>query len=112
MPELRRESYAERNDVMGEALLSRGYVMQEDGSNFRELVGAYFVHPDDVLGVELTSDNSRLNGCCALDGCDGPNLRCRTCQEYVATRITDCWRSHCVLFDRAATRAELIGTAE
>ena len=38
--------------------------------------------------MELTSDPRRLNGCCGLDGCDSPNLRCEVCSSYVATKRT------------------------
>lgn len=45
----------------------------------------------DVCGVEHTSKRGRLNGCCGLDGCDGPNLVCRWCKAEIATETSDCW---------------------
>jgi hypothetical protein len=99
-------SFSGRNETMGQDMLPRGEVMQEDGSYVHLQAGAYIVHTDDAIRVHLTDDRRRLNGCCGLDGCDGPNLRCDCCNAYVATRFTDCWRPHCVLFDPTATRAD------
>ncbi|MEU0838452.1 hypothetical protein ABZ370_03140 [Streptomyces sp. NPDC005962] len=45
----------------------------------------------DVHGTELTSLRGRRNGCCGLDGCDGPNLECRQCTAELATERSDCW---------------------
>lgn len=46
---------------------------------------------DDLLdSVVLTTNRSRLNGCCGLDGCDGPNRVC-SCGAEVGTDISDCW---------------------
>jgi len=81
--------------------------MQEDGTYFHGRVGNYIAHGDDVLRVKLTIDTTRLNGCCGLDGLDGPNLQCDTCGVYVATKITDCWTSHCVVFEPTAVLAEM-----
>jgi hypothetical protein len=95
---------SERNEMMGADLLLAGTVMQEDGSYFQGRDGFYIVHPDDLLHVKLTADSARLNGCCGLDGCDGPNLHCETCGTYVATKMTDCWMAHCVVFEPDTTR--------
>jgi hypothetical protein len=104
-PELERVSISERNEAMGADFLHRGTVMQEDGSYFHGLSGEYIVHANDVLHVHLTLDSKRLQGCRGLDGCDGPNLQCDICEMYVATKMTDCWQPHCVIFDKAATHA-------
>jgi hypothetical protein len=45
----------------------------------------------DVRGTELTTLRGRRNGCCGLDGCDGPNRVCRRCAAEVATERSDCW---------------------
>ncbi len=102
--DLQPVSLSERNETMGEEFLHRGTVMQEDGSYFQGRTGEYIVHSEDVVHVQLTSDSKRLAGCCGLDGCDGPNLQCEICETYVATKITDCWRPHCVVFESATTR--------
>jgi hypothetical protein len=53
--------------------------------------GAVVLHPGDVAGVQRHPDRARLNGCCDLDGLDGPNLVCARCGDEVATQRTDCW---------------------
>ncbi|GAA2079733.1 hypothetical protein GCM10009801_37530 [Streptomyces albiaxialis] len=45
----------------------------------------------DVRGVRLHPGRGRRNGCCGLDGCDGPNLVCATCGTDMATEQSDCW---------------------
>lgn len=61
------------------------------------------VHPGDIRGLSLHPDRRRLNGCCRLDGCDGPNLVCAGCGAEIATEQSDCWVSwHDVRLDPAA----------
>ena len=42
--------------------------------------------------VKLTEDVRRLNGCCGLDGCEGPNRVC-SCSAEIGTEMSDCWTS-------------------
>ncbi|MEU8825204.1 hypothetical protein [Streptomyces sp. NPDC048636] len=63
----------------------------------------------DVHGTELTSLRGRRNGCCGLDGCDGPNLVCRGCAAEVATEYSDCWTPQEVVLVPAAVEAVDIG---
>ena len=54
----------------------------------------HWLNPADVENaVEPVTDPRRLNGCCGLDGSDGPNMRCRNCKAEVGTRQSDCWTS-------------------
>ncbi|MGI5499039.1 hypothetical protein [Lentzea sp. CA-135723] len=63
----------------------------------------FLVHPEDVRNLRRHSNPSRLNGCCDLDGQDGPNLVCRTCGAEIATEQSDCWVTwHDVRLDPAA----------
>jgi len=51
----------------------------------------YYIRTDDMKSEIGNSDNPRrLNGCCGLDGCDGPNKIC-LCGEHVGTEKSDCW---------------------
>ncbi len=59
----------------------------------------------DVRGTELISLRGRRNGCCGLDGCDGPNLVCRGCSAEVATERSDCWTPQEVVLVPAAVEA-------
>ncbi len=96
---------ASRNEVMGEDLLAPGQLMQEDGSSLPREAGHFLTNLADAKGVQLTSESRRLNGCCGLDGCDGPNLQCEVCAAYVATKRTDCWTPHYIAFDPVTTQA-------
>lgn len=94
-----------QNQTMGEDLLARGSAMQEDGSSSESEAGKFLGNIADAAHMTLTSDMRRLNGCCGLDGCDGPNLLCEICDTYVATKRTDCWTPHYVVFDPNTTKA-------
>jgi hypothetical protein len=48
------------------------------------------VNLNDLVGTEHHQDRHRLNGCCGLDGCDGPNLVCPKGHE-IGTERSDCW---------------------
>ena len=52
--------------------------------------GDFLININDFESKNYHHDSSRLNGCCGLDGCDGPNLLCVNGHE-VATEISDCW---------------------
>lgn len=58
--------------------------------------GSLVVHPDDVL-VEALQEVGRANGCCGLDGQDGPNQAC-ACGAVLGTAWTDCWTANEVRF--------------
>jgi hypothetical protein len=95
---------SERNLEMGHEMLRQGTITKEDGSYLHNRNGVYISHQEDTINTILTDDSKRLAGCCGLDGCDGPNLRCENCKSYVATKMTDCWMSHCVAFEPIASR--------
>lgn len=59
-----------------------------------EFVSQVWLNPEDLTGrVRNSDDYSRLNGCCGLDGCDGPNQVCVGCANEVGTLQSDCWTS-------------------
>jgi hypothetical protein len=84
--------------------LPRGSTTQEDDTFFHQNVGSYIVNIEDVVHTRLTNAVGRLNGCCGLDGMDGPNLLCQGCGAEIATKKTDCWMPHCVIFAPATTK--------
>ncbi|MBX9797745.1 hypothetical protein [Sphingomonas sp.] len=64
----------------------------------------FWMNPRDTEdAVELVDDHCRLNGCCGLDGCDGPNMRCRRCKAEVGTRQSDCWTADVFIPQPGAT---------
>ncbi|WP_281157074.1 hypothetical protein [Streptomyces sp. HYC2] len=82
--------------------MARGtYAISHDASLF-------ILHPDDVPGTAPHPDRRRRNGCCGLDGQDGPNLVCATCGADVATKQSDCWTQNLV----ALTAAAVVSGAE
>ena len=54
------------------------------------------VNLTDLVETRRHPDPHRLNGCCGLDGCDGPNLVCAMGHE-VATEKSDCWMAHAAI---------------
>lgn len=57
-----------------------------------EFVPQFWANPQDFeAATQQTGDISRLAGCCGLDGCNGPNMLCRTCNAEVGTMQSDCW---------------------
>ena len=61
--------------------------------------GTVVVNLHDLVGTNHQPDFRRRNGCCGLDGLDGPNLVCPSGHE-VGTEKSDCWMSHAaVLLD-------------
>jgi hypothetical protein len=59
------------------------------------------ISPDDLLVRHLHPDYGRRNGCCGLDGQDGPNLVC-DCGAEFATESSDCWTAQVVRLQPAA----------
>ncbi|MFF4113563.1 hypothetical protein ACFY0P_08725 [Streptomyces sp. NPDC001714] len=51
--------------------------------------GASVIAPGDIRGTRLIPEK-RGGACCGLDGADGPNMACGTCDLPVATRVDDC----------------------
>ncbi|MFJ1704714.1 hypothetical protein [Kitasatospora sp. NPDC088346] len=67
--------------------------------------GSVILHPEDVRGTAPHPDDGRRNGCCGLDGLDGPNLVCAGCGADIATEQSDCWTAHLVVLTAAAVAA-------
>jgi hypothetical protein len=59
------------------------------------------INPDDLLVHRLHPDPSRRNGCCGLDGTDGPNLVCN-CGNEIGTESSDCWTARVVRLEPLA----------
>ncbi|GAB2942384.1 hypothetical protein GCM10027280_33680 [Micromonospora polyrhachis] len=53
------------------------------------------INPADLLVRRLHPNAGRRNGCCGLDGLDGPNLVC-SCGAELATQSSDCWTAQVV----------------
>jgi hypothetical protein len=105
-PELRLIPFDPREDAVEEEFVARGNVMQAEKSFYFDTnVGSFIAHIEDTQHMKLTSDSIRLQGCCGLDGGNGPNLQCAVCGTYVATKRTDCWTPHYIVFETSTTQA-------
>ena len=61
------------------------------------------VNRADLVGTQHHPDSHRNNGCCGLDGCDGPNLVCERGHE-IGTEKSDCWMAHAAVLLSSVTR--------
>jgi hypothetical protein len=75
-------------------------LIASDGTASTE--GCLVMHPDDATGLEPHPDALRNSGCCGHDGLDGPNRRCASCHNDVATLTDDCWTAVELRFEPAA----------
>lgn len=82
-----------------ENYIPSGYYTISDSEYFHESLGAIIINITDLINCENHKERGRLNGCCGLDGCDGPNKICLNGHE-VATEKSDCWMPHAVLFEK------------
>jgi hypothetical protein len=55
--------------------------------------GHFLVNLADLVG---TSHTGKVNGCCGLDGLDGPNLACAN-NHVIGTEKSDCWMPHAAI---------------
>jgi hypothetical protein len=60
-------------------------------------MGKIVINPEDLIRSRNHKDKSRLSGCCAPAGLDGPNKICRNGHE-VATLHADCWQPAAIVF--------------
>lgn len=84
----------------GSDYLPPGYYLLSDGEFYANSVNDYILNKADVVNTVHHSDRRRLNGCCGLDGCDGPNTVCLNGHE-VGTERSDCWLPHSVGLNRS-----------
>jgi hypothetical protein len=67
--------------------------------------GNVVVNLSDLVGTNRHTDPGRLNGCCGLDGLDGPNLVCANGHE-IGTEKSDCWMAHAAILLETVTSHE------
>jgi hypothetical protein len=82
--------------------IQSGFYAISDGVYFTKTKNFVIVNVSDILNIKNHSNGSRLNGCCGLDGCDGPNKVCMNGHE-VATEKSDCWMPHAMIFEKDKT---------
>lgn len=75
----------------------------QDGGFYTEAAGRFLINIKDIMKRIFCPDNSRLNGCCGMDGCDGKNIICQ-CGSEICTGRSDCWQAHCIALDPECVR--------
>lgn len=84
------------NKTDGQDLIPEGFYIVADDDYFAPRhKGSIIINIKDLINSNYHSDNSRLNGCCGYDGCDGMNKVCLSKHE-IGTECSDCWMSHFV----------------
>jgi len=83
-----------------------GRYVLSDGSFFTGTEGKVIMNLHDARNIRRTDDPSRLNGCCGLDGLDGPNVLCRK-GHAVGTEKSDCWMPHALILEPDAISTEI-----
>ena len=82
--ELQLVPFDPRTDAVEEEFLDRGNLMQAEKSFYFDTnVGSFIANIADTQHMKLTSDYGRLEGCCGLDGGNGPNLQCEIGRAHV-----------------------------
>lgn len=90
------------NETDGEDFLPEGLYTISDGAYFTGTEGCIIINAADLVNKADHPDPSRHNGCCGLDGCDGPNKICVNGHE-VATEKSDCWMPAALIFEKNNT---------
>src|SRR5262245_47757162 len=88
-----------RSETDGSDYIPLGLAYLEDGDFWPKHRGSWCLNSRDATNLVRTSNPGRLNGCCDLDGLDGPNMVCTGCGKEVATAKLDCWMPHAVIFE-------------
>ncbi|MCB2379432.1 hypothetical protein LGH70_17670 [Hymenobacter sp. BT635] len=83
----------------GEDYIPQGFFVISDGSYFTNSANQLIINVRDMLNCANHPNPSRLNGCCGLDGTDGPNKICSNGHE-VGTEKSDCWMPHAFLIEQ------------
>lgn len=103
--ELQLVPFEPRIDAFEEDFTKRGTLMRAGKSFYFDTdLGNFIANMADTYHMKLTSDISRLYGCCGPGGTNGPNLQCEICGTYVATKVKDCCTPHYVIFDPKTTQ--------
>lgn len=87
--------------------LPQGFYIVSKGEYNPENEGDYLLNLRDLLNLKHTTDLTRLNGCCGLDGLDGYNLLCKNGHE-IGTERSDCWMPHYAIIDNGKVKMDQI----
>ncbi len=77
----------------GADFIPQGFFMHGDEKRYTGSGGKIIINKSDLINRVSHNDDSRLHGCCGLDGQDRINKTCKNGDE-VATELSDCWQAH------------------
>ncbi len=85
------------NEADGKDLIPKGYYILSNG-DYTNTAGKLIINSFDLINCKDHPNGGRLNGCCGLDGQDGPNKVCFNGHE-IGTEFSDCWLAHAFVFE-------------
>ena len=89
-------------DADQQNFIQKGFYTISDGEFFNGSAGKVIVNIEDLINATNHTDRSKLNGCCGLDGYDGPNKLCANGHE-VASEFSDCWMPRAIILEKEQT---------
>lgn len=92
------KSSGQLSEIDGRDFIARGHFFVSDGEYYSGTENQIIINVKDLINSRNHTDKARLNGCCGLDGCDGPNKLCLDGHE-IGTEMSDCWIAHAVILD-------------
>ena len=97
--------YSLLSEADGSPHIPKGYYYMVTEEFFTGSQGKWIIAIPDLIIRQLHPERSRLNGCCGLDGCDGPNL-VDSKGNAIGTEKSDCWMPHCIILEPTMVRIE------
>jgi hypothetical protein len=105
-PGVQRPAMLDQQDIMppGQAFVSHSrWWLSGCGAGHVYKAPEIWMNLGDLSGEpRYTQHTERLNGCCGLDGGDGPNRICR-CGAHIGTELSDCFTPRMFIPDPATT---------
>jgi hypothetical protein len=86
------------SEIDGEDFIQVGQFFTSDGDYYTGTENKIIINIRDLMNSKNHTDPTRLNGCCGLDGTDGPNKLCINGHE-IGTEKSDCWMAHSIILD-------------
>ncbi len=89
--------YDQLSEIDGKDFISDGLFFISNGDYYTG-TEKVIINIRDLKNSKSHTDPARLNGCCGLDGTDGPNKLCLNGHE-IGTEKSDCWMAHSIILD-------------
>ncbi|MEO7990215.1 MAG: hypothetical protein ABI663_11780 [Chryseolinea sp.] len=92
------QSVGQLSEIDGEDFIPMGQFLISNGDYYTGTKNKIIINIKDLKNSKNHTDLTRLNGCCGLDGTDGPNKQCLNGHE-IGTEKSDCWMAHSIVLD-------------